>query len=188
VLFPAGILEAAPQMYVLVSRASDKAVSAEVQRHIVEKFPTISVIDLELVLKTAESILAQISWVIRFMAMFCILTGLVVLVATLMITRYQRIRESVLLRTIGAQTGHIYRITFIEFALLGVLATSVGAVLSLLGSWGLLTGLFRADFVIPYGVTLGLCVSVLVIVVSLGLWISRGITRLSPLEVLRRES
>ena len=188
VLFPAGILEAAPQMYVLVSRASDKAVSAEVQRRIVEKFPTISVIDLELVLKTAESILAQISWVIRFMAMFCILTGLVVLVATLMITRYQRIRESVLLRTIGAQTGHIYRITFIEFALLGVLATSVGAVLSLLGSWGLLTGLFRADFVIPYGVTLGLCVSVLVIVVSLGLWISRGITRLSPLEVLRRES
>jgi putative ABC transport system permease protein len=188
VLFPAGILEAAPQMYVLVSRASNKAASADVQRRIVEKFPTVSVIDLELVLKTAESILEQISWVIRFMAMFCILTGLVVLIATLMITRYQRIRESVLLRTIGAQTGHIYRITLIEFALLGVLATSVGAVLSLLASWGLLTGLFRADFVIPYGVTLGLCVSVLLIVVSLGLWISRGITRLSPLEVLRRES
>ncbi len=188
VLFPAGILEPAPHMFVLISRASDKVLSADVQRVIVEQFPTVSVIDLELILKTAESILNQINWVIRFMAMFCILTGLVVLIATLMITRYQRIRENVLLRTLGAQTTHIYRITLIEFALLGSLATTVGAVVSLIGSWGLLTGLFQSSFEIPFRMTIALCGGVLAIVVAIGLWSSRGITRLSPLEVLRKES
>jgi len=76
VLFPKGVLEAAPKFHVIVSRVNSEAQSATFQQALVEGFPNVSAIDLTQILKSVESVLSKVSFVIRFMAFFSILTGL----------------------------------------------------------------------------------------------------------------
>ena len=73
VVFPTGVLEQAPQFHVLMTRVPNNQVSAVLQRGLVSRFPNVSAIDLGLILKTVDEILAQISFVIQFMALFSIL-------------------------------------------------------------------------------------------------------------------
>ena len=101
VVFPSGVLEQAPQFHVLMTRVPNNQASATLQRALVSDFPNVSAIDLGLILKTVDDILGQISFVIQFMALFSILTGLLVLASSVVISKYQRLRESVLLRTLG---------------------------------------------------------------------------------------
>ncbi|MEX0600072.1 MAG: ABC transporter permease, partial [Rhodothermales bacterium] len=102
VVFPNGVLEEAPQFLVLLSRAEDTAASARLQRDVVRAFPSVSAIDLSLVLSTFDAIFSRVSFVVRFMASFSILTGLIVLIGAVVVSRVQRTRESVLLKTLGA--------------------------------------------------------------------------------------
>ena len=187
VLFPAGILEEAPQFFVLVTRAASQQVSAQVQQSIVRDFPNVSAIDLELVLRTAESILSKISFVIRFMALFSILTGFVVLIAAVMTSRFQRIRESVLLRTLGAKRRQISQILALEYFYLGSLAALTGLILSVGSGWALATFVFDAAFVPPTWSLVGSVALVVLLTIALGMLNSRGIATRPPLEVLRAE-
>ena len=107
VVFPEGALEHAPQFYAMVARVENGGVSASLQRAIVERFPNISVIDLTLVLNTLDSILGRVSAAIRFVALFTIFTGLAVLASAVLSSRSQRVKESILLRTLGAPRWQI---------------------------------------------------------------------------------
>ncbi len=110
-------------------------------------YPNVSAVDLGLVLRTIDEILEKIAFVIRFMALFSILTGLLVLGSSVVISKFQRMQESVLLRTLGASRRQIFRITLIEYLLLGVLAAFSGIILSLAGSWVLAVFVFEMTFV-----------------------------------------
>ncbi|HAV54427.1 MAG TPA: hypothetical protein DCX41_05785, partial [Aequorivita sp.] len=103
VLFPSGVLENAPQFNVLTTYAPTEASSARLQRALVTKFPNVSVIDLRQMYTVVEDILNKVSWIINFMAFFSILTGIIVLIGSVRTSKYQRIKESVLLRTLGAK-------------------------------------------------------------------------------------
>ncbi|RZK46476.1 MAG: FtsX-like permease family protein, partial [Pedobacter sp.] len=115
VVFPKGSLEEAPQFHVLITRVPDGKASALLQQRIVKSFPNISIVDLGLILSVLDEILDKISFVIRFMAAFSIITGIVVLIASVLISKYQRIQESVLLRTLGASRRQILIITGLEY-------------------------------------------------------------------------
>ncbi|HVX48821.1 MAG TPA: ABC transporter permease, partial [Chitinophagaceae bacterium] len=95
-LFPAGVLENAPQFHVLLTRVPSSRVSVKYQQSVVQQFPNVSIIDLGLVLAILDELLNKIGYVIHFMAAFSIITGLVVLVASVRISKYQRIQESIL--------------------------------------------------------------------------------------------
>ncbi|HBL78960.1 MAG TPA: hypothetical protein DDZ79_02965, partial [Aequorivita sp.] len=103
VLFPSGVLENAPQFNVLTTYAPTEASSARLQGALVTKFPNVSVIDLRQMYTVVEDILNKVSWIINFMAFFSILTGIIVLIGSVRTSKYQRIKESVLLRTLGAK-------------------------------------------------------------------------------------
>ncbi len=187
IVFPAGVLEDAPQIYVLVSRTPTAEISARVQQEVVQRFPNVSAIDLTLILRTVESILSKISFVIRFMALFSILTGLLVLIAAVFSTRFQRIRESVLLRTLGARQKQIRWIAALEYFYLGVFAAFSGTVLAVGASAAIAAFLFDAPFR-PDWLPVALIFSgVIALTVLLGMANSRGISRRPPLEVLRAE-
>jgi putative ABC transport system permease protein len=133
VVFPRGVLEGAPAMHVLVTRVGSSQDSARMQRAVVAAFPNVSVIDLTLVLQTVDAIVGKISFVIRFMAMFTVLTGLLVLVSALAAGRFQRIQESVLcarsaLRAADFENsaGRIFRPWFLA-ALTGILLAVIAA-------------------------------------------------------------
>jgi len=187
VVFPTGVLENAPQFNVLTTNVPNEAVSADLQRDLVQKFPNISVLDLRQVYTIIEDILNKISWIINFMAFFSILTGIIVLIGSVRNSKYQRIKESVLLRTLGAKSKQILRITALEYVYLGMLGSLVGILLSLLSSQLLATLLFKEPFIpslIPFVVFLP---GITVLVLLAGLINIRSVLKSPPLEVLRRE-
>ena len=103
ILFPTGVLENAPQFNVMTTHVPNKEGSAELQRALVQEFPNVTILDLRQVFTIVEDILDKISWIINFMAFFSILTGFIVLIGSVRNSKYQRIKESVLLRTLGAK-------------------------------------------------------------------------------------
>jgi putative ABC transport system permease protein len=185
VLFPQGVLEPAPQFHVLVTRVPSNEVSAAFQQYMVQQYPNVSVIDLGLILKTLDEVIAEISFVVRFMALFSIATGLLVLGASVVISRYQRIQESVLLRTLGAQQRHIYIITAIEYFMLGSLASLTGIGLALAATWSLALFSFELTFTPQLWPSLVLWLLVSSITMLIGMLNIRSIAARPPLEVLR---
>ncbi len=187
VVFPAGVLEQAPQFRVLMTRVPDNQTSARLQRVLVSRFPNVSAIDLGLILKTLDEILGQISFVIRFMALFSILTGLLVLSSSVVLSKYQRLRESVLLRTLGASRKQILQITAIEYGLLGSLAALSGILLSIAGTWSLARFVFEVPYQINPLPLLIVATTVTVLTLLIGMFNSREVLARSPLDVLRGE-
>jgi putative ABC transport system permease protein len=187
ILFPSGVLENAPQFHVVVTRVNSTAQSASFQRDLVRSFANVSVVDLTQILKTVDEVLTKISFVIRFMALFSILTGLLVLISSVYLSKYQRIRESVLLRTIGANRRNILTINGLEYFWLGGLASLTGVGLSLMAAWGLAAFVFKIPFHINVWSLLVTPLSITALVVAIGLLNSRKVVNESPLEVLRQE-
>jgi putative ABC transport system permease protein len=188
VVFPLGALDDAPAMHVLVTRVGSAEESAKLQREVVGKFPTVSAIDLTLVLQTLDSILTKISFVVRFMAMFTVLTGLLVLVGALVTGRFQRIQESILLRTLGASRGQIFRVLLVEYLALGLLAALTGVLLATLAAWALSVFVFKASFALPLAPLFVALVAVPALTVLTGLLMSRGVLNHPPLAILRAEA
>jgi putative ABC transport system permease protein len=187
IVFPRGVLEDAPAMNVVVTRAPSPEASARLQREVVKQFPNVSAIDLRLILQTLDSILGKISFVIRFMALFTVATGLLVLVGALLTGRYQRIQESVLLRTLGASRGQVLRILFAEYFSLGVLAALTGILLAVAAAWALSRFVFEIHFALQAAPLLVALLSVPALTVVTGLLMSRGALNQPPLAVLRSE-
>jgi putative ABC transport system permease protein len=187
VVFPTGVLEEAPQFHVLLTRIPDKETSARFQRLMVQRFPNVSIIDLSLVLSILDKLLDKVGFVIRFMAGFSIFTGLIVLIASVLISKYQRIQESVLLRTLGASRKQIYYITALEYFFLGALAAATGIALSLVGSWLLAKFVFDTQFTLEWLPLLIVFFMVCMLTVFIGLINSRSVVRRPPLEILREE-
>ena len=187
VLFPAGVLESAPQFNVLTTYVPNEERSANLQRDLVNKFPNISIIDLRQIYAVIEDILDKISWIINFMAFFSILTGVIVLIGSVRNSKYQRIKESVLLRTLGATSKQIIQITALEYVYLGMLGSLVGILLSLFSSQLLAVFLFKEPFV-PSGVPfLVFLPGITLLVLLIGLSNIRTVLKSPPLEVLRKE-
>ncbi len=188
VVFPTGVLERAPQFHVLITRVASDQQAARFQQAVVKGFPNVSVIDLKLILQTIDEIIGKISFVIRFMAFFSIVTGIIVLIGSVIISKYQRIQESVLLRTMGANRKQILTINALEYFFLGSLSALAGVFIALLGSWALA----RFSFEVPFSPAVGPVVLVYLIITALtmliGLSNSRSILNNPPLEVLRQEA
>lgn len=186
-VFPTGVLEEAPTMYIVATRTPDAQMTAKVQSDLINLYPNISAIDLRLILSTVEDILTKISWVVQFMALFTIFAGLLVMAGTIITSRYQRIRESVLLRTLGADSKVIKRILFIEFASVGLLASLVGGFVSVVATWALMTFLFKLPLDVAWDMVAYGMLAMVTLTTVTGMLNSRGITNQSPLEILRQE-
>lgn len=188
VVFPPGVLENAPQFHVLSTNSPDAKTSAQLQRELVGAFPNVSVLDLRQILAVIQGILNKISWVINFMAFFSILTGIIVLIGSIRTSKFQRIKESVLLRTLGAKGNQILKITALEYLYLGVLGTGIGILLSVISSQLLANLVFDVSFVpswVPFAILLP---GITLLVLLIGLVNSRSVLNSPPLEILRKET
>ncbi|HMB91377.1 MAG TPA: FtsX-like permease family protein [Rhodothermales bacterium] len=185
VLFPEGAINDAPQMSVVMTRTETDEAVARLQSAIVQEYPNVSSVSLSLILSVFDQIFDRITFVIRFMALFSVLTGLFVLAGAVMVSRYQRIEESVLLKTLGASRKQVFKIQLIEYLFLGILATVTGLALALAASWALVFFVFDVPLV---AAPVPLLLSVVVVTgltIAIGLFNSRGIYARPPLEVLR---
>lgn len=187
VLFPKGVLERAPQFNVIVSKVSSTEQSARFQSELVRRWPGVSAIDLTQILRSVDEVLRKVSFVIRFMAMFSILTGLLVLLSSIYQGKFARIRESVLLRTLGASRRQILSINALEYFLLGALACLAGVGLSVVGAWALAHFAFQIPFEPQWWPLVTTFLVITSLTVIIGLLNSREVVNKPPLEVLRAE-
>lgn len=188
VLFPEGVLNNAPKFHVLLTRFSSPEQSAGYQQQLVMKFPNVSIIDLNLILQTVDDVIRKVSFIIEFMALFSIFTGIIVLIGSVVISKYQRIRESVLLRTMGAERKQILGINFLEYFLLGSLSSLTGIVISIVLNIGLARYSFNAFLTPDFLPLLISYLAITIITVVIGLLNSREVVNKPPLEILRAEN
>jgi putative ABC transport system permease protein len=141
----------------------------------VHDFSIISIIDLGLILSVLDDVLDKIGFVIKFMAAFSIFTGLIVLIASVLISKFQRIQETVLLRTLGASRKQILSITALEYFFLGALAAAVGILLALAASFGLAKFIFEAPFSPSWPAMLAIFFCICLLTILVGLFNSREV-------------
>jgi putative ABC transport system permease protein len=184
-IFPTGVLENAPSFDVVTTRIPGGHSSGELQRVLVHQFPNVSAIDLTLILDTVRGILEKIARVISILAGFSILAGLPILVGTLLNGRDQRLRESVLLRTLGASARQVRLILIIEYVTLGALSSLAGLILAIAANWALARFVFDATpWPDPFLLGAAFTITTTLALLS-GLALSRGVCRHPPLEILR---
>ena len=187
-VFPNGVLENAPQIYVTATRINDQQQANQFQQQLVMQYPNVSLIDLRLILSTVNQLFDKLGLVIRVLALFSIITGLVVLAGAVINSKFVRIKENVLLRTVGARTRQITMITLIEYAWLGLFAALTGMILSMGGGWLLTKFFFEITFGFDWVELLLIAGGVIVLTVTIGWFNSREVISTPPLQILRKES
>lgn len=187
-VFPPGVLEDAPGFNVVTTRVPEGVSSGDLQRSLVQKFPNVSAIDLTLILETVRGILEKISGVITVLAGCTVLAGLPILIGTLLNGRDQRLRESILLRTIGASAKQVRAILIVEYVTLGALSALAGLLLAIAGNAALAIFVFKAAPSLDWTLLAIMFATITGLALAGGLALSRGVCGHPPLDVLRSAS
>jgi putative ABC transport system permease protein len=184
-VFEPAALAGAPQSWVALARIGSAAARADVQRELVLANPNVSVIDLAVVLDALNGIIRRVALAVRFMALFSVISGIVVLVAALAAGRFARVRETALLRTIGARNRQVRLILLTEYAALGALAGLTGALLGGIAGFLLVHFLYRLEFRLPLAALLAAWGAAVLLSVVIGSLLGRDALRRPPLATLR---
>jgi putative ABC transport system permease protein len=158
----------------------------ELQRALYSAYPTVTVINVAQALETVRSVVIQITYVIQFLAAFSIFAGVVILASSIAGTRYRRIREVVVLKTLGATRARIATVFSIEFAVLGLVAGVVGIGFANLIAKVLL-GRLSATYRFHWSWNIAALLGTAALTVATGWAASHRILGQKPLEVLREE-
>jgi putative ABC transport system permease protein len=185
-IFDPATLAGLPAIFYGGVRVKPAAVPA-LQRVAYEKFPTVSVINAADVLQIVQDVVDQIALVIRFISLFTILAGVIILAASVAGTRFRRIREVVILKTLGATRRRVAGIFSVEFLILGAVAGLMGSLLATGFSSLLLKRFFEGQFRFDPLPNL-VAVAVTALIANAAGWLaSFRILGRKPLEVLREE-
>jgi putative ABC transport system permease protein len=187
-VLPSELLKDEPATWYGGAHVDPKQVAA-MERALFAAYPTVTVINLADVLERIESVVDQITFVVRFLAGFSIFAGLMILASSIASTRFRRMREAVVLKTLGATRMRIVRTFSVEFSVLGLLAGSVGVVFANLLTRVLSNVVLKLDvaFHVDWTATLVALLGTAVLATATGWIASYRILGLRPLEVLREE-
>ena len=185
VVFAPEALRRAPQQYVVVANVAAGPAIAAVQRDIVRRFPNISSLDLTLVRQTIGAIVDRVTLAIRFLGLFSLAMGVPVLFSAVAATRRARLREGVLLRTLGASRAQVARVLLAEYGALGALGALTGMVLAFAGAWGLTRFVFKDTFDPAVGPTFAIAAGMLLLTMAIGLLTSRDVYKETPMAAIR---
>ncbi len=165
---------------------ADPAHVGELQRQLYAAYPTVTVINVAQALETIRAVVVQIIYVVQFLAAFSIFAGIVILASSIAGTRYRRIREVVVLKTLGATRARIATIFSIEFAVLGLVAGLIGVFFANVVVHGLLKVLTIPNH-FQWALSLAGLLLTAILTVATGWIASHRILGQKPLEVLREE-
>ncbi|MFL5564850.1 MAG: ABC transporter permease [Gemmatimonadaceae bacterium] len=185
VVFAPPVLKGAPNQYVLLAQVKNPVAVPLLQRAVVNRLPNVSSIDLTAIKRTVDRIVGKASLAIRFMALFSLAVAIPVLFSAVSATRRERVREGVLLKTLGATRGQIARILLAEYSLLGVLGGLTGMVLSLVGGWAAVRFIFKTAFALPIVPVVGIAAAIVALTLLIGLLAGRDVFRETPIAALR---
>ncbi len=182
-----GIIEQAPPVFVASFRVKQENRIFAFQETLVRSFPNLSVIDVTEAVNNVRFILGRISLVIRFLAAITLLNGIIILGGAIAAGRFARLRESMLLKVLGASRKDLRKILLSEYAILALLGCLAGWLLAEAINRPALTVFFQSTAVVPYGAIFLILAGITLLNVTVGFLISRDVATSSPLAVLRDE-
>jgi putative ABC transport system permease protein len=185
VVFAPPALKGAPNQYVMLAQVKDPAAVTLLQREVVNRFPNVSSLDLTAIKRTVDRIVGKVSLAIRFMALFSLAVAIPVLFSAVSATRRERIREGVLLKTLGATRGQIARILLAEYSLLGLMGGLTGMLLSLAGGWAVVRYIFKTPFAPAFVPVAGIAAAIVGLTLLIGLLAGRDVFKETPVTALR---
>lgn len=164
-LFEPSVLADAPQIQFATTTVDSNDIP-QIQTDLVRTFPAITTIDGGAIAKQVQGFVAQMSRLVEVFTLLALITGIMVLITSLLSTSQDRLRDSASFRLLGMQTSDLYKINILEIGLLGVSAGLIAVIGASLGAWVVITQWFDLRFAVPWGsFALGAGLLVLVLVV-----------------------
>jgi putative ABC transport system permease protein len=185
VVFNPTALDQAPKQFAILAHVPTNAGVAALQRDVVRRYPNVSSLDLSLIQATVANVLGKVTSAIRFMALVSLGFGIPVLFSAVAATRRERLREGVLLKTLGATRRQVGRIMLAEYALLGALGSLAGVLLSVGGAWALMRFVFEQSFSPAIAPVLVVAGGMTLLAIAIGLATGREVFRQTPMAALR---
>jgi putative ABC transport system permease protein len=187
-VFRPGVLDSAPQMFIAPLKGPEGAdARARFQAALVAQFPNVSVIDFREILLTIQDVMSKVTLAISVVGGLVLFSGALILIGAVAMTKFQRVYEAAVFKTLGANTRMIARMLLFEYGVLGLLAGTVGS----LGAVALTWGVSRFALDIPWRVFalehVGGVVATAVLVSAIGVLSSLDVLRNKPLATLRSE-
>ncbi len=187
-VFRPGVLDQAPQNFIAPLKGPVRAdARARFQHDLVQQFPNVSVIDFQEILQTVRDIMSKVTLAISVVGGLVLFSGVLILVGAVAMTKFQRVYEAAVFKTLGANTRTISKMLLLEYGVLGLLAGTVGS----LGAVALTWGVSRYALDIPWRVLVGEHLAgvavTAVLVAAIGVLSSLDVLRHKPLATLRAE-
>lgn len=180
-----GTLDEFPGVYFGALRVEPSAVGA-LSRAVFERFPSVTVVNAADIIDIVQDTIGRISLTVRFVAAFAILGGAIILASSIAGTRYRRVREVAILKSVGARRSRIVGIFSVEFLVLGVVAGAIGSLLAVAFTAVVVDQLLDGEYVVDWLPLASAIVLTAVLAILTGWLASYRILGQKPLEVLRR--
>lgn len=186
ILFRPGVLEKAPQMMIApVDGPADEAKRSQFQRVLIDRYPNITIIDVVDILRGVRKLVDHVTLAISFIGSFVFFSGVLILAGSIAMTKFQRIYESAVLKTLGARRSLILKMLILEYGVLGLVAGAIGSTAGAALSWGISKYVFEIPWdYFPSIHILGLALAAIAVML-VGAFSSVDILARKPLATLR---
>jgi putative ABC transport system permease protein len=188
ILFRPGSLENAPQMLIgAINGPTDELERARFQRTVLDKYPNISIIDVTDIVASIKRIVGNITLAVSFLGGFVFLSGALILIGSIAMTKFQRIYEAAVLKTLGAKRKTLLIILLAEYGLLGLVAGIIGSAAAIGLSYATSRYVFDIDWSPTPEINLaGIAITVAMVVV-VGAASTIDVLTRKPLAILRAQ-
>lgn len=187
-VFRPGTFEDAPHTYMSTFRApSAPDVRARMQSDLVASYPNVSVIDLREILDTIQGIVGTVTIAVTVVGGLVMLSGVLILVGAVSMTKFRRVYEAAILKTLGANGRLIASMLLLEYGVLGAIAGTVGSLGAIALGWAVATFALELSWEPAPLLTLGGIAGTAILVAAIGVLASLDVLRHKPLATLRAE-
>jgi putative ABC transport system permease protein len=187
-VFRPGPLARAPHTYIGILRAPEEPKPrAAFQHALVTTYPNVSAIDVREVLASVQGVIENVTLAISIVGGIALFGGALILIGAVAMTKFQRVYEAAILRTLGASSRTLAAMLAGEYTTLGLLAGIIGSAGALVLSWAVCRYVFEIDWRPATGVLLTGAAVTTILVAAIGVIASGDVLRKKPLATLRAE-
>ena len=187
-VFRPGTFDGAPHTYISALQGpSDPDARARMQAALVTQFPNVTVIDLREILETIQVLVNNVTLAVTMVGALVLLSGGLILVGAVSMTKFRRVYEAAILKTLGATSKLIAAMLVLEYGVLGAIAGTVGALGAIVLSWAVARYALDMPLEATPGITMAGIVVTSLLVAAIGVLASLDVLRHKPLGTLRAE-
>lgn len=177
----------APQTIVTTATVAEDKIP-QFQNQLVAAFPNVTVIDIRATIALLAQLVSDITIIIRFFMIFSIVAGVLIIISSVLATRFTRIQESVYYKVLGANKKFVLRVFALENVFIGLVSAILALFLSQIASWLLITQVFDLSYTAYWIPSILLMSFTVALVTSVGLLASISILQKKPISFLRDQA